>query len=289
MSAPPDLSFRTPIPPRPVERFTLTHPAVPRGALREGGLEGLTILHVSDLHTRRAALQTARVQDLLRAVEMTPADLVVLTGDLMDEPGHEPATMEVLAALAERWKPRLGVFSTGGNHDSARLARLMERDLPQIRRLDGRVLDLAIGPCTLRLAGLGWPEDTLGTLVDVPPPDPRSPVLTIALAHHPTCVVAAADAGLPIVLAGHTHAGQVRLHARLAPHTSSDLPPDKATGVLRLRGTLCCISRGVGDGVVEGLRINCPRQVPLYTLAHGQMPDMPRGGSTEVVTQVVAW
>ena len=99
----------------------------------------------------------------------------------------------------------------------------------------------------------------------------------------------ASSLNLPLVLAGHTHAGQIRLSPRLAPHTSSDLPAHLATGVLRLRGTLCCVSRGMGEAIREHLRINCPRHVPLYTLRRGELPRAEGGAGAEVVTQVMAW
>ena len=110
------------------------------------------------------------------------------------------------------------------------------------------------------------------------------PSFTLALAHHPNTLIPAAALHIPVLLAGHTHAGQIRLHPRLAPHTSSDLPMHLASGILQLGSTLCCISRGLGDGVVEHLRINCPRQMPLYTLRRAE-----RLEPYENVRQVRSW
>lgn len=116
-------------------------------------------------------------------------------------------------------------------------------------------------------------------------------MFTLTLAHMPSMIFPAADLGLPLILCGHTHAGQIRVSPRLAPHTSSDVPVHLASGVLRLRSTLCCISRGLGDGVYPGLRFNCPWQVPLYTLRHGPLPAFAVRGDVEphTVQQVVAW
>lgn len=284
----PDISFRTPVQPRPVERIELPHPLV------SPGLEGATILHVSDLHTRRAALASNRSRTLLHALAHTPADIIVLTGDLMDEPGHEAGALELLEAMAGVWRPRVGVYGVFGNHDTPEFQRACAARLPQVRWIGGRVVEVRIGGGVLRLAGMDWPEDSvalalkLGRPVAAPPHgrgEPAAQELTIALAHHPTSLIAAATIGLPILLAGHTHGGQVRLHPRLAPYTSSDLPMHQAAGMLRLKGTICCISRGLGDGVVEGLRVNCPRQMPLYTLRRDGLP----GEGGDVVRQVRAW
>lgn len=280
------LSPRLPVPPAPIELIDLPHPALPEA------LDGLTILHISDLHARRDLTATDRWKAILHALAITPADLVVVTGDLMDEPGHEQAALATMHALASRWRPRFGAFAVLGNHDSPALAqRLHEiKGLTTLGVNAPAHFDLSIPhsptPVTLRLLGLNAPEDPLGVLLSAPPIPADQPSFTLALAHHPTVLIAAADLHLPLVLAGHTHAGQIRLHPRLAPHTSSDLPPHLASGMLRLRSTLCCISRGIGDGVVEGLRINCPAQIPLYTLRSAPLPPT---RDPEAVAQVVPW
>lgn len=287
------LDFRRPIPPYPVECFDLPHPDVPRG------LDGVTILHLSDLHVRRVAPASTRTQALLEAVASVEVDVVVLTGDLMDEAGHEPATLEMLRLICAAARARRGVFAVLGNHDRPALARRLS-SVTGLTPLGvawpgspspTHAVDLAFGDAILRLIGLSWPEDILELAGPASLPlEPRSPnVLPLLLAHHPAALIPAAEARVPLMLAGHTHAGQVRLSPRYAPHTSSDLPPHLATGMLRLKDTLCCISRGVGDGVVEHLRLNCPRQIPLYTLRSGPMPRLPKGGTERAVTQVVAW
>lgn len=277
-------SSRLPIPPAPIELIDLPHPALPTA------LDGLTILHISDLHARRDLTSTDQYRAILAALDCTPADLVVVTGDLMDEPGHEQAALDTLHALAAHWRPRLGAFAVLGNHDSPALARRLHeiKGLTTLGVNAPAHVDLAVprSAVVLRLIGLNAPEDPLGVLLGSPPIPPDQPSFTLALAHHPTVLIAAAELHLPVVLAGHTHAGQIRLHPRLAPHTSSDLPPHLASGMLRLRSTLCCISRGIGDGVVEGLRINCPTQIPLYTLRSAPLPPT---RDPEAVAQVVSW
>ncbi len=312
MFGPPSTSFRTPTPPKPVECFDLAHPLLPQQ------LDGTTILHISDLHVRRNLLHTERYALILHALQETPADIIALTGDYMDEPGcepsHELAALETLKALAATWRPRIGAFAIFGNHDTPDFRRTCIRELPTINFIGGRWIDL---PYNLRLLGLDWLEDCLsispasagemseqsedrgGTHATTsgphpaPNPGPNPPPssssssspFTLALAHHPTTLIPAAQLNIPILLAGHTHAGQIRLHPRLSPHTSSDLPPHLASGILQLRSTLCCITRGLGDGVIEGLRINCPRQIPLYTLRRGPLTH----NNPESVRQVLAW
>lgn len=294
-------SFRRPIPPRPVEAFDLPHPSLPPH------LDGLTILHLSDLHARHAP--HSRIPGpfarLLDALSIVRADLIVLTGDLMHEPGHEAGGLRTLELLAQRWHPpRIGVFGIFGNHDTFTFARAAAA-VPSIRWLDhpepgGAPAIAPLLDGSLRLLGLSWPEDTLAASLALGAAGPggggvrpasagvRSP-FTIALAHLPNALIPCASLDVPIVLCGHTHGGQVRINPQLAPYTASDAPTDRASGMLRLNNTLCCISRGLGDGVWPGLRWRCPYQAPLYTLRRAELPPMPAGRDARSVRQVRAW
>lgn len=260
--------------PAPIESFDLPHPAVPPA------LDGLTILHLSDLHVHRAGLGRPGFRRLRSALSRVEPDLIVLTGDYMTRPGDERAALTVLGALAGCWRSRSGAFGIFGNHDSATFARLAA-SIPGIRWLVNRSCEVPGLP--LRILGASYPEDLLAAALEAGPPQPGT--LTIALTHYPTEVFAAAELGVPMVFAGHTHGGQIRFSTELAPHTSSDFPPHLASGMLRLRQTICCVSRGLGEAFVE-LRVNCPPQAPLYRLRLG--PAIGGATATEL-RRVVAW
>ncbi len=262
-------------------------------------LEGLRILHLSDLHVRRRSFESARWKALISGLRAVRADLVVITGDLMDAPGQEQAAAEALSRLITAVRHEtassdagfevLGVF---GNHDTPALRRLLQAgaDAPHpacVRWLENASTTAVVRVGTgrtarLRVLGLSYPEDPLRAALDAPA-DALPRDLTMMLAHYPSMIFPAADLGVQLVLAGHTHGGQIRVHRRLAPHTSCDLPPGLASGCLGLRGTTCCISRGMGEGFLEGFRINCPAQVPIYILH----PAPSTWGSTPQV--VVPW
>ncbi len=253
---------RTPEPPAPIERFDINHPAVPEA------LDGLQILHLSDSHIGRVGRRPAHHNRMLLALESVEPDLIVQTGDFMTHPGDEEAALAALRELAGRWRCRSGAFAVPGNHDSPAFIRAARR-IPALRWLDHESveipIDLGRGTSSLLLVGSGFPENLLASVRRGSSPSVAPAPFCIALVHYPTEIYVAAQLGLHIVLSGHTHGGQMRVHTSHAPHTSCDLPANRASGIFRLRDTLLCISRGLGSAVLP-LRINCPEQAPLYTL-----------------------
>lgn len=271
-----DLAYRRPHPPFPIEPYDLPHPAVPPA------LDGLTILHISDVHVRRTRPLPDSTRRAVRALEATHADLAIFTGDYMNHPGDEDAAMISLRALVGACRARRGVYGIFGNHDTWEL-RSRARHIPGITWLSADC-PFAYPHPGLRLLGVDEPEDLLSALVAdriAQPPAPSAPdlaprdetfePLTAALVHYPSEILVGADFNIPVMFAGHTHGGQFRITSRLAPHTSCDLPADRASGILRIRQTLCAVSRGLGNAVVE-LRLNCPAQIPLYTLRRAALP-----------------
>ena len=76
--------------------------------------EGLTILHLSDLHWRAdGAVQAAKLARLQRLLAGEVYDLLVLTGDLIHDDAGLPAALAFIATL----RPRLAAFSCLGNRD----------------------------------------------------------------------------------------------------------------------------------------------------------------------------
>lgn len=257
--------------PFPIECYDLPHPGVPPA------LEGFRILHIADPHQRGPLRRRSPIGRLLAALPGLEVDLVVLTGDYQDHPGDEPHAVEALEALAGAWRSRHGAIGIWGNHDTEALRALAPAS-DGIAWLEAGVVALAGLP--MRVLGASYPEDCLAAARRAGP----AAVFTLALLHYPTEVYAAANLGAHLALAGHTHGGQVRLHAGLAPHTSCDLPHDAASGVLRLRDTLCATSRGLGTTLLP-LRLRCPAQAPIYTLRRAPLP----GAPCEVATPVVRW
>lgn len=252
----------------------MPHRAVPPA------LSGLSVLQIADLHVRRRRGPGSALERAIETIGRIEPDLVFFCGDCMGKPGTEQVAARELGRVVAACRPRLGAFGVFGNNDSREMVGLA-REIPGVTWLENRCerVETTRGP--IRVVGTSDPEDTLRALVE---DDGAVPVLTLGVAHHPTEIYAMASAGVPIVFAGHTHGGQIRVSPRCAPHTSTDLPPHLASGVLRLGETLCVISRGLGEAGVE-LRVNCRPQVPLIELVHGDAP----GRVGAALSQAIAW
>lgn len=89
-----------------------------------------------------------------------------------------------------------------------------------------------------------------------------APPPVLLLAHDPRRIVEAGALGIPAVLSGHTHGGQVVL-PWLGAIAARKFPI--AAGRLTMKGSELFVSRGVGT-VILPIRINCPPEVAIVTL-----------------------
>ncbi|CAA9349188.1 MAG: putative secreted protein [uncultured Frankineae bacterium] len=261
-------------------------PVLPPDA-RAGG-RPLTVLHVSDLHllprhTRRAAW--------VRALARLRPDLVVSTGDHVSSARSIPLLLQTLGALTADGTP--GVFVPGNNDYFSPV-----RPRPTSYLHDGpprpRSIDLPWASTSRRLQDAGWTDVThrrtvvevAGTPVTVTGTDDAhlrrdrydavsGPVdgLGLGVTHTPqrSLLEAFAADGHALVLAGHTHGGQLRLPGLGPAVTNCDLERDRARGLSRLvpgsgAGGWLHVSAGLGTSPYLPVRLCCRPEATLLTL-----------------------
>lgn len=219
------------------------------------GLEGLSILHLSDLHFsgRIEKVYFDRVFDQAAALE---ADLVAITGDLLDR----RECFDWLADTLGRLQARHGVYFIPGNHDlridAARLRR-------QLRELG--LVDLLLGPQVVSIAGqrvlLAGNAAPWFAL-----PDSALPAadLRILLSHSPDQFPWAQAHHFDLMLAGHTHGGQICLPWIGPVASCSRFGCRWVSGVYEHNGTLLHTTRGISG--LQPLRYNCPPELARLTL-----------------------
>ncbi len=221
-------------------------------------LSGLTIAHLSDLHLRGLG---AREEAVIRAVNEAGADLVVVTGDLIDRRGCASLAVE----FVRRLRGRLGVYVVFGNWDHWSGVDL-ERFKRELEEAGAKVLVneyvvLEYNGTEFVLAGVDDPH-TMRDDVDRAVPRGASG-LVVLLAHSPEVVDRAVGAGVTLVLCGHTHGGQVVLPLIGPPFLPVSAKYRRYSyGLFRVNGTWMYVSRGLGTSGLP-VRFMCPPEVAL--------------------------
>ncbi len=122
---------------------TLTLPSLP------SSLDGLRIVHISDLHCARL---TSRHDQLIAELQaLGPIDLAFFTGDYMNHPGDEPVAQQLVLRLLEVLTPRYGTFGIFGNHDSIAMRERLQN--APIHWLNNQAMRLSVNNATVEVMG----------------------------------------------------------------------------------------------------------------------------------------
>ncbi len=244
-------------------RRTLTFPDLP------SGLDGLTLLHLSDLHAG-IHLGADRMQEIVRQANVLAPDLIVQTGDMIDiSRAYIPAYVRAFRDL----RAPFGVVTVLGNHD--RYTGEQEvirgcRDAGQVfLQNDCHLIER--GGATLALLGIddphNWtaddpqPEDVAAALAAAPPD-----AFHVLLAHRPGAWDTAAPRGIPLTLAGHIHGGQFYLPG--IGWSAGRLITKYVMGHFQRGNSQLYVSRGIGVVGVP-IRVFAPPEIELFTLRRG--------------------
>ncbi len=229
-------------------------PALRRVVLPSGdlpdALDGLTVLHVSDLHARPDLPHIAANVRRMAAI----ADLVCLTGDVGDLAEHADLGVAALHGL----RGRHGTFAVLGNHDLyAGIHRFdtgvgdrvgLRLEASGITVLRNRSARISVRDQHVFVVGIDDPhtfhDGTARAFRGVP-----HGAISLTLAHTWEIADAAIERGTALILAGHTHGGQIRVPTRDALVANNHRRPPRVGGTFRYRGRWVHISQGIGQGV----------------------------------------
>jgi hypothetical protein len=221
-------------------------------------LDGLHVAHISDLHLRRWNHVLQSAQDLLLQLEY---DLLVVTGDFGNFRRHWPVAVGLARRLFEPLAERGDVYAVLGNHDDPRIAAAADLPLVFLRNERRRV---AARGGEFWLHGLEQSKPHAECMIGL---DSADAVPTILLAHYPSTVYRLPrDAGVSLILSGHTHGGQIRLPALGCVWPNDRIPRAMARGLHRVGDTMLHVSGGIGVSLPLRIRVNCPPEIGLLTV-----------------------
>lgn len=240
------------------ERILIRHNDIVRQDVPQN-FEGFTILHLSDLHADMNLGAMQRLIELLRDIQY---DVCLLTGDYRGQTfGPFDASLEIVAQVrACLKKPVYGVL---GNHDTIRMVPGLEE--MGIRMLLNEFETIVRDDQRIHLAGIDdahyYRADNIEKAASgIPHGD-----FSILLSHTPEIYRQAAHADFKLLLAGHTHGGQVCLPGSIPITLDSVLPRHMGSGPWKYHNMTGYTSVGAGSSIVA-VRFNCPPEITLHHL-----------------------
>jgi predicted MPP superfamily phosphohydrolase len=230
-------------------------------------LDGLRVVALSDVHAGAPFVDVAKLRRVVGLVNAQRPDLVVLLGDYVIQGvvGGRFIPPETTAAELGYVRARLGAYAVLGNHDhwldGPRVARAFGQ--AGIRVIDDDVAQLGTPEQALWLVGIrdiwtGWP-DVPALMRRVPAAEP-----VLAATHNPD-IFPSLPPGVDLLLAGHTHGGQVRLPLIGPPMVPSSYGRRYASGHVKEAGRHLFVTPGIGTSIVP-VRLGVPPEVSLVVL-----------------------
>lgn len=230
-------------------------------------LSGLRIAVISDIHTGGPFIDEGKLREIVARTNQLHPDLIVLLGDYMTGNswhGHrvEP---EVTATLLKNLRAPLGVYSVLGNHDwwynGERVRGAFEAN--GIAVLENEVREIKWRNLSFWLVGLAdyWTraQHVSETITKVPA---NSSV--IALTHNPD-IFPNVPRSVPLLLAGHTHGGQVNIPFIGTPIVPSDYGAKYTAGHVFENGHHLFVTTGIGTSIVP-VRFRVPPEIVILTI-----------------------
>lgn len=227
--------------------------------------EGLRVDVLADIHTGSPGNGIDKLDRIAATVAGGDADLVLLAGDylILSVFLGEYVPPEVVAARLRGLARAKPVFGVLGNHDwwkgGAKVRAAFEA--AGIPIIDNRAVPVEVDGCRLWLAGIGdlWEgdPDIESAFEGIPPAG--APVL--ALTHHPD-LFARIPARASLLVAGHTHGGQVSF----APFVDPRVGTPWVNGHYVRDGRHLFVSPGLGTSILP-LRFRVPPEISRLTLS----------------------
>jgi predicted MPP superfamily phosphohydrolase len=226
-------------------------------------LEGLRILQISDIH-RGPFLSDADLGRVIDAARETRPHLAVVTGDLISSPGDP---LDACIAQLARVKADAGVYGCMGNHERYAVAQehtetaAARAGIPFLR---GRAESLRFGSATLNLAGVDYQSKREPYLVGAERLIAPGAV-NVLLSHNPDVFPVAARQGYNLLLAGHTHGGQVTIEILEQSINPARFFTPYVYGVYHAGAAAAYVTRGVGT-IGLPTRIGAPPEIAVVRL-----------------------
>jgi uncharacterized protein len=241
-------------------------------------LDGFRIANLGDVHIGRF-IDAKELSRGIQAINEQNVDLLVVTGDLVDDVTQLEGAMRVL----EQNKAPYKTVAILGNHeeigDLPRILSIYAQHRARITLLINQSIAITRGGATLHIVGIDYPMNPKGGHM-LPPLDRDTAMreradtafaglmagdTILALSHHPAFFPFAAAHGARLTLASHTHGGQILVFGRPLIDAYPYLK-----GLYRRGDSYIDVSSGFGHWLP--IRFGVPREIVIVTLRSGPKP-----------------
>lgn len=243
-----------------VKKLTMNHPKIPMS------FEGFTIIQFSDTHLSEF-FTLKQLETLVNKINSLSPDLILFTGDLMDEPNNYSHINDIVPVL-EKLKAPFGKYAVYGNHDHGGYGTdiyknviemsgftLLVNEVTNISKEDGS--KIAIAGIDDLILGKPSYEGTLGNL--------NRDLFTILLAHEPDAALETKNFLVDLQLSGHSHGGQIQLPF-LGPLITPPYAMHYFEGMYEIDSMKLYVNRGIGTTRLP-FRFLSPPEITQFTLA----------------------
>ena len=246
------LSFR-------VREVDLPLPGLP------AALEGLRLVQVSDIHLG-AFLGESDLARVVDAANGLRAHVALVTGDLISSRGDP---LDACIRQLARLKSDAGVFGCLGNHEEFAKVETYTTEASEragIHFLRGACRQLRFGGAVLNLAGVDYqPLDRKRYYLRGAERLLVPGAVNVLLSHNPDVLPVAARQGYHLMLAGHTHGGQITIEILRQSINPARFFTPYVYGPYRAGGTAAYVTRGIGTIGIP-TRIGAPPEIALLRL-----------------------
>jgi predicted MPP superfamily phosphohydrolase len=240
-------------------------------ALLPKAMDGFRIAQLSDIHIG-PFMPGEEIRRYVAIANALKPDLIVLTGDFVTfDPNTQRAVVDALSGL----RAPFGVYGCLGNHDAWAGVQSSITELFRSAGVRIRQERVAIGPAndSFNLVGVDFqsprafgPSKAVARLLGniehgLLLPDH----VNILLSHNPDTFDRAAEMGIDLSLAGHTHGGQVALEFIDPEIAPSRLVTPYVSGLFQKPGGQLYVNRGIGTIGVP-IRIGAPPEITVFEL-----------------------
>lgn len=229
---------------------------------------GFKIVHISDLHNAEFG---DGQKDLIDKIEAQDADIIVITGDMIDSRRTDvDKAVELITGLGNK----IPVYYVTGNHES-RVTEYNELESKLIENgvtvLKNESVKIEKDGSFINIIGVDDPSfgmsanDIFHTVSEL-----KTDGYDVLLSHRPELFETYCESGAELVLCGHAHGGQVRIPfagGLVAPNQG--IFPEYTAGSYKSGSTEMIVSRGLGNSIIP-LRVNNPPELVVITLS-GEM------------------